>query len=207
MPVQHLHIDERCFSCMDLNCVGFSPQLMPPMLLPGQAGSASHNCPSAQPLRELFWRAGWEETCWQHTHWVPGCVCVPGCWGFHQGEVPNQMLLLSATSTPCINNPAFPFSLTFVSQPCQTSSVQIQTYHSHTSVPARRPWGFWAPIPARGDGDVPHIGNQPPPPTDDNMAELSLDDHSSIGFGISAFEVVCQEIFHGKRSCFMEKVW
>lgn len=125
MSVQLLRIDERCFSCRDPNCVGFSPQLMPPMLLPSQAGSASHICPSTQPHRGLFWR-GWEKPCQQQTHCGPGCVCVPKCQGFHPVEVPDQILLLSAMSTPCINNPTFPFSLTFMSQPCQTSSVQIQ---------------------------------------------------------------------------------
>lgn len=86
-------------------------------------------------------------------------------------SIPDQTLLLSATSTPCTNNPTSPFSLTFMAQPCQTSSVQIQPYHSHTSVPDWHPWGFWASIPA---------------------------DHSSTGFGLSASGWCARRLFMEK---------
>lgn len=147
MLVQHLHVDERCFSSRDLICDGFSSP-------PGHATHAATRS-GRFSLAYLPFSPAQKQVILQievggnppvtDAPWGRLCVCPWVRGGLRSGEVPDQMLLLSAVSTLHINNPRSPYFVTFISQPCQTSSVQIKTYRIHTSVPDKHPCVFGLP--------------------------------------------------------------
>jgi len=126
-----------------------------------------------------------------------GRGCAPG---LRPGEVPDQMLLLSAASAPRKNSPGSPYLVTFISQLCQTNPVQTQTYRIHTSVPDKCPWGFWAAIPGWGDGDDPPIGTMSPPKAGVPQVSTAPSDSASALLGWFARRWGVQEGFnqHGK---------
>lgn len=142
MLVQHLPTDERRFSPRDLICDGFTPtNSCHKCCHQVRQVQASHICPSVLSQSELFANPSRREPLVTDAPWGGLCACLQ-CTGVPSGRAPDQMLVLSVAAAPCINNPRSLYFMTFISQPCQASSGQIQTYPLHTSATDKCPRVF-----------------------------------------------------------------
>lgn len=164
MLVQHLHVRWKMLQLQGPDLQWIPPQLKPQILVPGQAGSASHICPSVRPKIGLFLQtaAAGMDVSVMDAPWdgLPVRSWARGDSGRERSLIKcrcSQRWAPRVQITPDLLT-SWPSSL----KPCQSSSAQIQTYRSHTSVPGEHPAGFWAPVPVRGDGDAPPEGTSLP---------------------------------------------